>query len=266
MPTTTTVPSVERALQILEVLDASRRGMNIAELGRKLDIPRSTAHVLVLTLERCGYVTKSASSRNYMLSMKVFNLGREMVQNQKLSEIALEPMKWLSAQARLTSHLAVLENDQAVYVQKVEGPGFIRFDTTVGKRTNLHCTSVGKVLLAYCQEVHRKEFLSKMTYARYTRKTITTAAALRVELAKTAERGYAIDDEEEELEVRCLAVPVFNPRGELVAALSVTGTLGTIVDQSIPPIVSLLQRASARICNYAEAREEHERMEPETKE
>ncbi|MGC4055355.1 MAG: IclR family transcriptional regulator C-terminal domain-containing protein [Paludibaculum sp.] len=72
-----------------------------------------------------------------------------------------------------------------------------------------------------------------MTYARYTRKTLTTAAALRGDLAKTLERGYAIDDEEEELEVRCLAVPVFNPRGELVAALSVTGTLGTIVDQSI---------------------------------
>ena len=84
-------------------------------------------------------------------------------------------------------------------------------------------------------------------------------------LEQQLERGYAIDDEEDGLEVRCLAVPFFTTRGEVVAALSVTGTVGTVVDQSIPPFVNLLQRASARICNYAEAREEHERMEPEMK-
>ncbi|MGC4055354.1 MAG: helix-turn-helix domain-containing protein [Paludibaculum sp.] len=145
MPTTTTVPSVERALQILEVLDTSRRGMNIAELGRKLDIPRSTAHVLVLTLERCGYVTKSASSRNYMLSMKVFNLGREMVQNQKLSEIALEPMKWLSAQARLTSHLAGAGERSGRVCAKGGGSGIhsLRHDSGQADEPALHIGGKG---------------------------------------------------------------------------------------------------------------------------
>lgn len=255
MPTTQTVPAVERAVQILEALDNSRRGMNIAEIGRKLGIPRSTAHVLVLTLERCGYVAKTASTRNYMLSAKVYNLGRETMRNQNLAEIALGPMKWLSAQARLTSHLAVVEGDQAVYIQKVEGPGFIRFDTKVGKRTNLHCTSVGKVLLAYGPSAQRREFLGKMTYAHYTRKTLSTAAALRAELDRTVERGYAIDDEEEELDVRCLAVPVYNPRGEVVAALSLTGTVGLIPDPAISTMVGLLQQASMRICCYVEHKE-----------
>lgn len=253
MPASKTVPAVERAIEILEALDVSRRGMSILEISRKLGIPRSTAHILMLTLEKYGYVSKTQSQRNYMLGMKVYHLGREMMRNQHLPQIALEPMKWLTAKSRLTCHLAVLENGQAVYVQKVEGPGFIRFDTRVGKRTNLHCTSVGKVLLAFSEEAQRKEFFVAQTFARYTRKTITTAQELKAELVRVKNQGYALDDQEEELEVRCLAVPVFNPRGELLAALSVTGTVGQLPDNMILSTAGLLQRASARICNYADS-------------
>jgi DNA-binding IclR family transcriptional regulator len=149
-----------------------------------------------------------------------------------------------------------MEQGQAVYVQKVDGPGFIRFDTRVGKRTNLHCTSVGKILLAYGPAMYRKEFFANPTFARYTRKTIATAQELKAELEKVRQRGWALDDQEEELEVRCAAVPVFTPKGELLAALSVTGTVGQLADNTLPRTVELLQRAAARICNYAGARAE----------
>lgn len=250
MPASKTVPAVERALDILEALDVSRKGMGISEISRKLDIPRSTAHILMLTLEKYGYVTKNATDRNYILGTRVYHLGREIIRNQQLPQVALEPMKWLASKSRLTCHLSIMENGQAVYVQKVEGPGFIHFDTRIGKRTNLHCTSVGKVLLSFGLESQRKKFFSAQTFAHYTRNTITSAADLKVELGKVQAQGWALDDEEEELDVRCLAVPVFNPNGELLAALSVTGTVGQIPDGAIPNLAGLLQQASARIYNY----------------
>jgi DNA-binding IclR family transcriptional regulator len=149
-----------------------------------------------------------------------------------------------------------------VYVQIVDGPGFIRFDTRVGKRTNLHCTSVGKILLAYGTPMQRRELFANTTFARYTRKTLTTVSELKVELEKVKSRGFALDDQEEELEVRCLAVPVFTPKGELLAALSVTGTVGQLVDQVLPRTVELLQRAATRICNYAGTHVEAEMEKP----
>ncbi len=254
MPASTTVPAVERAIEILEALDSSARGLTISQLSLKLGIPRSTAHILIATLERAGYVVRQPGQKTYQLGMRVYHLGREMLRNLDLPQVALEPMQWLSANARLTCHLAVIENGQAVYVQKVEGPGFIRFDTRIGKRTNLHCTAVGKVLLAFGSATQRKRFLDNTTFARYTRKTIVTAQDLKAELDRVKLRGYALDDEEEELEVRCIAVPVYSPTGDLLAALSATGTLGQLCDSALPRMVQLLQRAAARICNHTGAR------------
>lgn len=247
MPTSKTVSSVERAIKILEALDVSHRGLNISEMSRKLAIPKSTAHVIVQTLERVGYITRNDGLRNYTLGVKVFNLGHELMRNLHLPETALEPMKWLTAKTQLTSHLAVKENEQVLFVQKVDGPGFIRFDTRVGKRSNLHCTALGKVLLAYGDESHRREFLAKVSFIRYTRRTLVSANRLRVELARTVERGYAVDDQEEELDVRCIGVPVFSPTGELLAALSVTGTTGQITTGKIRTLADLLAQASSRI-------------------
>jgi IclR family transcriptional regulator, KDG regulon repressor len=208
VPTTTYITSVERAMRILEVLDGSQSGLSVSAISRKLNIPKSSVHVIILSLERMCHLVRHTEQRHYTLSLKVYSLGREMMQNMALPEMALEPMKWLVAKTSLASHLAVFEKNQAIYVQKVDGPGFIRFDTFVGKRTNLHCTGVGKVLLAYSPPLLRDHFLSKAAFARYTPKTITSSTLLRKSLDKVRERGYAFDDEEEELEIRCIAVRV----------------------------------------------------------
>ncbi len=245
--TTSHVTSVKRAIAILELLDRSHRGLSMSEIGRKINIPKSTAHVIVRTLEHAGYVVRHVPGCRYTLSFKAYSLGREMIRQGALSKIALPPMKWLVGQTRLTVHLAVYEKNQAMYVQKVNGLSLIRFDTFIGKRTNLHCTGVGKVLLAYAPELLRHQFLSKATFAKYTPKTITSAATLRKALDKIRKQGYAIDDQEEEIEVRCIAVPVFNDGNEFVAALGVTGTVGQITAENCPMLVSLTKRAAARI-------------------
>jgi DNA-binding IclR family transcriptional regulator len=143
--------------------------------------------------------------------------------------------------------LAVLADDQAMYIQKVEGPGLIQFDSYVGKRTNLHCTGVGKVLLAYASEQKQEHILNRKSFAHHTNKTITSPNLLRKELAKVRHRGYAIDDEEEELEARCVAAPVFNQLNEFMAALAIAGTVGQIRDENIDEMARYVTRAANNI-------------------
>lgn len=223
MQSTESVPAVERAFAILEALDRSRNGLSMAELSRRLSIPRSSAHALAITLERCGYVTRDASQRKCRISNKAYMLGRESIQAEHIASAALVPMQKLSSKTMLTSHLAMLEHNQAAYIQKAQAPGMFHVDTFVGKRTNLHCTAVGKVLLSYAPEDVRSSLLDRRTYARYTPNTITTASMLRDELDRVSTSGFAFDNEEEELGVCCIAVPVFRAGGEVVAALSLSG-------------------------------------------
>lgn len=238
------LPSIERALAILETLDLSRRNMTIAELGRKLNIPRSTAHVIILTLERCGYLTRDALQRKCRLSLKTFHLGRANAPASKLAAAAFTPMRSLSASTRLTSHLAVLDQDQVTYIQKI--PSSLPSDTHIGRRTNLHCTAVGKILLSYAPKAYQHKILTNAPFSRYTRNTITCASQLHEELEKIAVQGYAVNNQEEKLEVRCLAVPIFSSRGELLAALSISGAVSFTADW-MSERVELLRRTGGKI-------------------
>lgn len=249
MQMTKSVPAVERAFAMLEALDYSRSGMNIADLSRKLAIPRSTAHTIALTLERCGYLTRDASQRNCMLSSKAYMLGRDAIRPERIATAAYRPMRKLSSQTLLTSHLAALEQNQAVYIQKVQGPGLLCVDTYLGKRTNLHCTGVGKVLLAYAPGGFQAKVLARGVFARYTRNTITQASVLREELKRVVENGYALDNQEEELDIRCLAVPVFSVRGELLGALSISGTMQQLSDDRLAEATLTLRQTARSIAH-----------------
>src|SRR5690348_6876817 len=140
--------SVERAFMILEFLNASNRGWNISEMSRKLNIPKSTTHVLVSTLGQLGYIKQAQSSRRFQLSTKMFGLGRRALNAMPLPEAALPHLRALVQETQLTAHVGILEKNQVVFVQKADGPGFIKFDTYIGKCSELHCTGLGKALLA----------------------------------------------------------------------------------------------------------------------
>lgn len=238
---------VARALRIMETLDTSRRGLNISEISRKLGIPKSSTHVIVLTLEELDYVHKSPSTRRYTLGLKAYGLGQAMMKSFSMAETAKPVMRKLVELTDLTSHLAVLDKDQAVCVQKVEQPGLIQFDTNVGRRMDLHCTGVGKVILAYGGDELLRDFLSKKAFMRHTNNTITSSKALRDEALKIRRQGYALDDQEEELEVRCVAVPIFNRDHEFAGALSVTGTTGQVPLSRVRSLVRNLRETALLI-------------------
>ncbi len=242
--------AVERSLAILEHLDSSRRGQNISEISRKLNIPKSSAHVIILTLERLGYVEKRPDTLNYTLGLKAYGLGLGMMKNMSVSKVALPQMRVLVNDLHLPAHLAIPDGDQGVYIQKVEAPGMIKIDTYVGRRMDLHCTGVGKVILAYGPAELVERMLAKQVYIRYTRNTISSPRALQREVARVRKLGYAVDDEEEELAVRCVAVPVFHPTGSFAAALSVTGTTTQIPINALDELAARLKRTAAAIFSH----------------
>ncbi len=239
--------AVERALSMLECLDNSRRGLNISEISRKLDIPKSSAHVIMLTLERLGYVQKKPDSLNYSLGLRAYGLGLGMMKNLSIAEIAVPHMRVLVDDLRLPAHLAVPDGDQGVYIQKVDAPGLIKIDTYVGRRMDLHCTGVGKVILAYGPAEILDRLVQKQTYIRHTRNTITSPRQLRAEAMKIRKLGYAVDDEEEELAVRCIAVPVHHSDGRFAAGLSVVGTTEQIPTAAIDAMADRLKQTAAAI-------------------
>jgi DNA-binding IclR family transcriptional regulator len=240
--------SVERAFTILELLNSSRRGWNISEMSRKLGIPKSTTHVLVSTLDQLGYIKQYQSSRRFQLSPKMFGLGRKALDATPLPEIALPYMRWLVQETKLTAHLGILEKRQVVFIQKVDGPGIIKFDTYVGKCSELHCTGLGKSLAAFQPEETLQALLASYPFNRFTKKTIATQAGFLAELARVRQLGYSIDDEEEELGIRCIAAPIISRSG-IVGAVSVTGTISQLRMEDVDHVVALTKQAALRIAS-----------------
>ncbi|MBS1814632.1 MAG: IclR family transcriptional regulator [Acidobacteria bacterium] len=238
--------SVERAFAILEFLNTSRRGWNISELSRKLELPKSSTHVLISTLGRLGYIKETTAGRRFQLSAKMYGLGIKALRTTPLSEVALSHMHWAVQQTGLTSHVGILEKGQVIFIQKVDGRGIIKFDTYLGKCSELHCTGLGKALLAYQPEETIKSILAKHQFSRFTKNTISTADGFLAELGKVRKNGYAIDNEEEELGVRCIAVPIFE-HGEPVAAISFTGTTSQLSMDALKKVVETAKAASACI-------------------
>jgi IclR family KDG regulon transcriptional repressor len=238
--------SVERAFSILEFLNSSRRGWNISEMSRKLKIPKSTTHVLVSTLDQLGYIKQYQSSRRFQLSSKMFSLGRRALEATPLPDIALPHLRWLVQESKLTAHVGILEKNQVVFVQKIDGPGIIKFDTYIGKCSELHCTGLGKALMAFQSEETIQNSLLNYPFHRFTKRTISSQATFLAELARVRQNGYAMDDEEEELGIRCIAVPIFFA-GEVTAAVSVTGTTTQIRIEDIERLVMLAKCTAAKI-------------------
>lgn len=252
--TTPTSEAVKRALTILEFLDSSRRGLNISEISRRLSIPKSSTHVIVLTLERLGYLQKQPDGILYTLGLKSYLLGQGIVQTLHLADEAEEHMKNLAEELQLAVHLAVPDKDQGVFIQKVSTPGSVELDTYVGRRMDLHCTGVGKVILAFGPTDIRDHMLSKKTYMRHTEKTITNPRMLTQEIYRVRKSGYAVDDEEEELGIRCIAVPVYDHSHRFLAALSVAGSLRQVSTNSIDHIFKQLQSTADLISHPQEGK------------
>ena len=216
------VPALEKGLLILEGLSRSEEPLRITDIHEQMGIPKTSVFMMMSTLETMGYVEKVDDSR-YRVTMKLYNIGIETLSKYDIRLVARPFMEKLAEQLRFTVHLAILSNGKAVYIEKVNGPTFVQFDTKIGQSMYIHSSAVGKALAAYLDEDAVDEILGNYPMVRATENTITTPELFKEFLASVRETGYAIEDEEGEVGVRCLGAPIFNDKGKVIAALSVTG-------------------------------------------
>lgn len=242
-PTGETLKSLHKALRLMESLAEAERGLGLVELSRKLGMNKTVVYRILATLLQCGYVVRDESGR-YSLSLKAFELGAAVVSRIGLREAAIGPMSDLARQCGETINLAVLDGSEAVYIDRVECAEPLRAVLRVGKRVPLHCTALGKVLLAYQPPDERERIVTDLTLERFTPRTITDRDRLRLELARVREAGFSLDDEEHIPGVRCLGAPVFGQHGEVVAALSIAGPSVRLSREGIAGFANALKAAA----------------------
>ncbi len=249
MRTTGESPStaVERALAILEATAQRAGGLTNSEISRRLGIPKSSASYILRTLERRGYLRRHVESGKYRLGLKVLSLGRDVLAGFDIGPVALPVLRALVDRTQLTAHLAILDHGEAVYIEKVDAPGFIKMDTWVGKRMQVNSTSVGKSLVAHLPRADAEAIVREHGLRKRTPKTITTLPRFLAELEKVRAQGYAVDDEENSMGARCVAAPLFDALGMVEAAVGVSGTTVQIDESSMSKIVELVKDAARKI-------------------
>lgn len=252
--------AVERALAMLEAVAHTSEGLSNAEISRKLGIPKSSASYILRTLETHGYLTRDGESAKYRVGLKILSLSRGALGGLDIRTIALPVMRRLMQHTGLTCHLAVLDGAEAVYVEKVEPEGFIRMDTWVGRRMRVHATSVGKAIVAYLPPEELEQIVKKAGMERRTPKTITSLPRLLKELEKVRAQGFAVDDEENNLGARCVAAPIFDERGEIIASVGLSGPTQQVSPQTMPRILESLKDAARHISMGMGYRSPHRRV------
>ena len=196
-------------------------GVGVSGLARDVGLPVSTVHRLLATMVSLGFVKFDAKLRQYSLGLKIFELSQQVSATRRLLEVAVPKMREIVETTGEPCLLAVLDDDEMVYLERIEGRRRIQIWGPVGERGPLHCTSMGKALLAYLPESEREAILSRLTLKPLGPNTITDLEELCTDLSLTLDRGYAVANEEHEEGIRALGVPIINSRKELVAALSI---------------------------------------------
>jgi DNA-binding IclR family transcriptional regulator len=211
---------LERAFSLLEVLGSDSASVGLAELARRAGLPKATVYRLANQLVELHVLERAG--QEYQLGLKLFELGNSVTRQRELREAALPFMEDLYEATHETIHLGVLDNVEVLYVEKIAGRRACNVPTTLGTRKPLHCTALGKAILAFSSP-QLLEAVIQNGLLRRTRYTITNPHRLQLELARGAESGVSYDREEYELGITCVGSPLLNRAGRAWAAISVTG-------------------------------------------
>jgi len=242
-PRRDSVQSLERALDLLEAL-ALGRELGITELAASAGLAPSTTHRLLATLVKRGYVTHNAANGRYLLGFKLAEVGSGLEHRLSRLRAAARPhLEAIQRETGETVNLVVLDADRVVYVDQVEGSRSVRMFTAVGASAPAHTTGSGKAIMAFGapDELHRR-YAGREPLARLTPRSLTTIEALEQDFARIRRRGYAVDNEEHEDGVGCVACPVFDHTGAPIAAMSVSGPTSRILHADTGDLGALVRR------------------------
>jgi IclR family transcriptional regulator, KDG regulon repressor len=237
--------SVAAVLKVFAILQAlgERNETGVSELSVRLAMPKATIYRFLQTMKSLGYVRQEPDSERYGLTMRMFELGSKALTYPDLVELAKGHMQRLSDQTGEAVHLGMLLDNEIIYVHKVDSRHMLGMYSRVGRRAPLHCTAIGKVLLAWASPEVRDQALGGYEFKRFREKTITSRRAFQKELEHTLAQGYGEDREEFDEHIRCVGVPIFDRHNQVLAGLSVTTPTFRFDAAKSPAVVAMLRDA-----------------------
>lgn len=242
-----TVQSVDRALQLIDVVSQHRNGCGVTELANALDISKATVFRLVSSLVNYGYIEQHPITKSYKLGYKLLELNTRLLDSIDLRTQALPFLRELEELSNEVIHLVVPNGGEVVYIEKLEGNETLRMHSQVGKRAPMHCTGVGKVILAYLPDTIVKKIVKEKGLPKITIHTIDNEKALILELEKIRKQGYGFDLEENEIGISCIAAPIFNHNGDITAALSISGPTLRMTDEKMENLRETIVKTCSQI-------------------
>lgn len=239
--------TVDRALAILELLARHPEGLRQIDIAVAMQLGKVTVHRLLSTLAQRGFVERQEQSGRYLIGLKMIEISSLRLNNLELKTEAQPWLRQLVNRVGQPVHLAIYDQGEIVYIEKVETVHSIRMYSQIGKRSPAYCTALGKILLAALPDSQVQDVLSRLDLQAYTRQTLTDPAAVLDDVLRARRIGYAFDREEHESGVFCLAAPIFDYRGQVIAALSTAGSRRDYLDDPQSEVIGWLLETAAAI-------------------
>lgn len=238
------IQSLARGLHILNLAIDAGRSISITEIAAELQIDKSSASRLVKTLVGFGYLQLEPGGRRYMPGTRLYQSGWQLMNMLPLRSRARPYLEWLVEQSGECAHIAVYAENKALVIDDVETENSLRVAGNTGRMIPLHCTAVGKGMLAFSEEMIT---LLPAELPPYTARTITDPTLLREHLIETCAQGYALDDEEHEPGIRCIAAPVYSAAGIVIASIGISGPAVRVTPERIAGFGTLVMQAAHRL-------------------
>ncbi|HEX5412178.1 MAG TPA: IclR family transcriptional regulator [Terriglobia bacterium] len=244
---------LDRTFAILDVLMDSGKEVGIADLTAKLKLSKSTVHRILMNLETNRYVERIGADGRYRLGPRLFELGTKALATLDLRDEVQPCLERLVARTGETSHFGVFRDGEVTSLFNVQTKRSLGSASTVGRRVPVYCTSLGKAILAFRSKDEVEEVVRRCRFSANTQHTITDPMSLLAELNRIRKRGYAIDDEEFEIGLRCIGAPVKNHLGEVIGAISIAGPAVRVSKRRVPElarhVVEVAEELSTRLGN-----------------
>jgi len=244
------IQSVERALTLLEIIAKENTEMTLTELSLKIGLPKSTVYGLLATLRDYHYVDQSPETGRYKLGIRLFELGSQVSRSWAIRDVAHPVMQRLCRELGETVQLGTEESGAILYLEKIAPNSLVSILSEVGTRLPMHCSGLGKVLLAQKTPGEMRHYISQNDLIAMTKKTITSQAMLEKELEKVRNQKYAVDDEEIVEGLRCVAAPIWDWNGEVRYAISVSGQVSNMSGNRLNYVIQEVKQAAEEI-SYA---------------
>jgi DNA-binding IclR family transcriptional regulator len=238
--------TLRKSIRVLECFSIQEPRLSLSEIARRVGLPPSTTHRIVATLREEGMLEQGGAGDQYRLGLKMFEMGSVVLATMELHREAQPIIEELARETGETVHLGVFNGTEVVSIEKMDSPHGLTTVVTIGKGAPAYCTGVGKALLAHQPEAVVDQ-ICKMGLPRHTPQTITDSASLREELGRVRSLGYAVDDMELHPDVRCVAAPVRDHTGSVVASLSVSGPASRISKDAFPSLSEKVREAAAKL-------------------